>query len=222
MPEKRRTRGGRDSDIGPTDDEQMVDALIGLAGGKTPPDLIHDAERAGQAAVVEAPVLPARGWTLDAAGRPLPDDMVFAPAGVEILGQHDDLFLDVRLPAGWRKVARPDKHDRAYYSDLVDARGRVRATIFYKAVSYDRKAHLIWETRFRPTVPFEADDPDDRNVRWVVEDAATGTRAWESEPFVLEDYERHRAARAECDAWLEAHRPEWNDPGAYWDEEAPA
>lgn len=58
-----------DSDVGPTDERQMLDALLGLALGKSPPDLIHDAERAGREALVDAPVLPARGWTLDWATR---------------------------------------------------------------------------------------------------------------------------------------------------------
>jgi hypothetical protein len=49
----------------------------------------------------------------------------------------DPMFTYVELPAGWKK--RSTGH--AMWSDLVDDKGRKRASIFYKAAFYDRSAH---------------------------------------------------------------------------------
>jgi hypothetical protein len=54
---------------------------------------------------------------------------------------NDALFCDVTLPPGWK--IRPTDH--SMWSELVDDKGRVRASIFYKAAFYDRSAHLIPE-----------------------------------------------------------------------------
>lgn len=50
----------------------------------------------------------------------------------------DDLFVEVQLPEGWKKV--PTGH--SMWSDLVDAEGNKRASIFYKAAFYDRDAFI--------------------------------------------------------------------------------
>ncbi|WP_457181468.1 hypothetical protein [Mycobacteroides abscessus] len=50
----------------------------------------------------------------------------------------DELFVYANLPEGWSR--QPAEDDR--FSYLVDATGARRATIFYKAVPYDRRAYL--------------------------------------------------------------------------------
>lgn len=50
----------------------------------------------------------------------------------------DRLFRLCKLPAGWKKVAT----DHSMWSDLVDDQGVKRASIFYKAAFYDRRASL--------------------------------------------------------------------------------
>jgi hypothetical protein len=50
----------------------------------------------------------------------------------------DDLFVEVQLPKGWKKVPT----DHSMWSDLVDAEGHKRASIFYKAAFYDRDAFI--------------------------------------------------------------------------------
>ncbi len=49
----------------------------------------------------------------------------------------DDLFCEATLPAGWQKQGT----DHSMWSDIVDAEGKKRAAIFYKAAFYDRSAH---------------------------------------------------------------------------------
>jgi len=50
----------------------------------------------------------------------------------------DDLFVNVKLPDGWK--VRPTSH--SMWSDLVDDEGNVRASIYYKAAFYDRDAFI--------------------------------------------------------------------------------
>lgn len=50
----------------------------------------------------------------------------------------DDLFVAVQFPDGWKKKAT----DHSMWSELIDPEGKVRASIFYKAAFYDRKAHM--------------------------------------------------------------------------------
>lgn len=49
----------------------------------------------------------------------------------------DSLFLSCVLPKGWTKQTA----DHSMYSNLVDADGLIRASIFYKGAFYDRAAH---------------------------------------------------------------------------------
>ena len=50
----------------------------------------------------------------------------------------DKLFCQATLPSGWVKRAT----DHSMWSELVDASGKVRASIFYKAAFYDRSAFI--------------------------------------------------------------------------------
>ncbi|MFE6000377.1 hypothetical protein ACFQ6C_26510 [Streptomyces sp. NPDC056454] len=92
---------------------------------------IEEQERAGQAQLVNSDRLPtdrqgsaaeyeALGFTF---GDPDPGDPLFAPA---------------TLPEGW--TCQASDHDM--WSHLVDEHGRRRASIFYKAAHYDRRAFM--------------------------------------------------------------------------------
>lgn len=176
------------------------------------PGGIEKQERAGQAAMVSSEILPKDGS----------DSIIYAALGIEILGDYDDLFYSVKLPEGWHKIA--DGH--AMWSYLVDDKGRRRAPIFYKAAFYDRKAHITFECRYRY---------GDRPVGgWGTD---SDTEAWEGfvsdcgqDIFVTEPTEtvnrEHRYAtsyhaqkqtkRAEAEAWLMEHYPNYANPLAYW------
>lgn len=60
--------------------------------------------------------------------------------GIQVIGprKSDPIFTDVILPAGWK--VQPTDH--SMWSDLVDAGGAKRASIFYKAAFYDRSAFI--------------------------------------------------------------------------------
>jgi hypothetical protein len=62
-----------------------------------------------------------------------------------VFGQEvDDLFIEVKFPAGWKKVAT----EHSMWTDLVDDKGRKRGGIFYKAAFYDRSAHMHLNRRY--------------------------------------------------------------------------
>src|SRR6185436_8068032 len=54
--------------------------------------------------------------------------------------------------------------DHSMYTDLVDDKGRVRASIFYKAAFYDRKADISFKRRFSIRVVTSL--PEEELGRW--------------------------------------------------------
>lgn len=96
------------------------------------PGGIEAQEAAGQATLVAGP------W--------FPKDMMgvtrqeLEGLGFKFGSDVDDLFVSAQFPTGWKKVAT----DHSMWSDIVDDKGCVRGSIFYKAAFYDRKAHLSW------------------------------------------------------------------------------
>lgn len=80
-------------------------------------------------------------------GEPYPDDALFAPT---------------QLPTGWSK----EGSDHAMWSYILDAKGRKRVAVFYKAAFYDRRAFMRIETRY------SCEHPEDGSM--VLVDRQTG------------------------------------------------
>lgn len=132
----------------------------------------------------------------------------------------DDLFVAVQLPEGWQKVPT----DHSMWSELVDDKGRKRASIFYRAAFYDRSAFIGASRRFgcqvQPVGGWDSDyDRETSPYVCVVMDC--NQVIWESGPlspsnkiewFRLDD---HLVPLGK--AWLEEHYPGWQNPLAYWD-----
>ena len=53
----------------------------------------------------------------------------------------DNLFINVELPAGW--TIKPNDHPM--WNSLIDNKGKLIASIFYKAAFYDRDAFIRLE-----------------------------------------------------------------------------
>jgi hypothetical protein len=101
-----------------------------LFGGN--PRAIEAQEAQGQRELAASEVLPAQC--------PAEDRAALEAAGV-VFGDPvagDPLFVNVTLPKGWKK----ERTDHAMYLKLVDETGTERATIFYKAAFYDRRADM--------------------------------------------------------------------------------
>lgn len=181
-----------------------------------PSMLVENAERIGQRRLVQSTQLPSDGLL----GQ---NRAMWEACGIEIVSPAagDYLFTEVRLPAGWQK--RPTDHH--YWSDLVDDAGRKRGVIFFKAVSYDRRAFLRPVTRFAVDRDFERPDADAAIV-FQVKDCDTVVFQTDMRPMpdgtgaafgdALHAIEEELAAQ--CVAWLEERDfPDYRNPASYWD-----
>lgn len=101
--------------------------LLGLMG-KGSSDYITGMEAQGQRQLVESEQLP-----IDTGG-----DEMYEALGFTFGDATDELFRFATMPAGWSKHAT----DHAMWSKITDERGRERASVFYKAAFYDRRAFM--------------------------------------------------------------------------------
>lgn len=157
---------------------------------------------------------------------------VYALAGIKVVGDYDDLFLNVQLPEGWKL----EPTDHSMWSKLLDEKGRERAAIFYKAAFYDRNAHFSFTPRFRAGE--EPEDAYKTNASYEEREKMLrfgrvydgGNLVFETEgrePVKIErgDMAAYEASekqknelRAEAEAWLTKNGyPDHDDPLKYWD-----
>ena len=108
-------------------DEKHVEWLF---GGN--PGAIESQEKRGQDQVVAS-----SGTTLPVDGSNTPE---IAALGIKFGDpvEGDPLFRHAELPDGWSVKAT----DHSMWSDVVDANGKAKASIFYKAAFYDRRARI--------------------------------------------------------------------------------
>jgi len=176
-------------------------------------------ESEGQKELVESTALPAD------MKRPPETREALVQAGV-VFGEpykDDSVFLRATVPAGWKKV--PSSH--SMWSDLVDAEGRKRAAIFYKASFHDRSAHMVALTRFTIEVEYLDTGARPATGRAHVVDVFYGEKRvvhstnWQSDRVVVlpngVECREYENARGMAEEWLRDRYPSWRDPRAYWD-----
>lgn len=187
-----------------------TEALLKIITGMEQGVVIEASEAEGQKSLVSSDTLPTDGL----------DAVVAACPQIKKLGavQDDPLFTYVELPSGWTKKAT----EHAMWSHLLDDRGRQRASIFYKAAFYDRRAHIHPNRRFAIEHDYKA--MNDGIIRTNVQDCGQITRTFVHTCRVHEAMSHDEVARykrennAAALAWLEAQYPDWENDGAYWDE----
>lgn len=172
---------------------------------------IESQEKDGQTSFVDSDTLP-----LDVGGNE--DRKILESFGVKFLGAvpGDELFQYVELPPNWKKVST--EHSMSTW--LVDDKGRRRASIFYKAAFYDRRASLSLARRYRVTQDFDREEAEHVAVAHVID---CDTVIFSTPPVALpqernsEFYRIGDEAKKIARAWLDAHFPDWLNPAAYWD-----
>jgi hypothetical protein len=202
--------------IGPSDEVQQLGIIGNVMSGGDGGDGVLAAEAAGASAFVNAEVLPKQGI----------QDGVDAGL-VEITSDADDLFYNVKLPEGWEKKSGvPDPR----HISLLDPKGNIRASIFYKAAFYDRKADMWWKKRFQAS-RFYSENRDDP-VRIVIIDRAGEFDAKKTDGAIVQDFgelpdmkkdysAREKAEKklfAQANKWLKKNYPKHENVAAYWDE----
>ncbi len=192
------------------------DPYLGLIEGMLsgPAKMIEDMEARGQTQLAKSDQLPADGGYK---GSPL---TTMAALGIDVIGptDGDPLFMDVRLPDGWKITPT----DHSMWCDLVDDKGRKRAGIFYKAAFYDRAAHISFNCRFtiEPKYPEDYRNPDS-----IVNAKVTD---WDDTTlYTSDDFKYREGARThpngidvvvkQCELWLHQNYSDYEDPTAYWD-----
>lgn len=112
-------------------------ALTALAKGDidnfivaSSPGGIEAQEKAGQEKMVNSNFLPKQ---MDTVVKEKLEEL-----GVKFLDDYDDIFVNVLLPNGWKKISS----DHDMWSYLVNEKDERIANIFYKAAFYDTRAHL--------------------------------------------------------------------------------
>lgn len=113
----------------------------------------------------------------------------------------DELFYTVSLPAGW--TMKPTEH--SMHNSLFDDKGRKRASVFYKAAFYDRKAFMTVLPRYR--VDFKSAD---KECQMTVVDSQTEEQLFDSGPMGYS--EASKAAYG----FIAEHFPD-KSPLAYWE-----
>lgn len=139
--------------------------------------------------------------------------------GIQFEGDGDGVMRPAKLPPGWELKAT----DHSMWNKLVDDQDRERASMFYKAAFYDRKARLRLEHRYSVTAERgECNDPG-KYQRTFVEDRQTGKRLhqmqWMPKPAgddADEGWRRIDEQSKKARAWLDEHYPDHRDPLAYW------
>lgn len=188
------------------------------------PGFIEKQEARGQQELAKSEQLPTEGMA--------EVHQFLEAAGGRVLGKTrgDPIFMDVRLPVGWR--VRPTDH--SMWSDLLDEQGRKRAAIFYKAAFYDRSAHMSACRRLIAMAECVDHDERPRAYYGVIKDGDTvvwrGERRTEwTDDELKKRYEQARRSggefpkdadevcRAEADALLRSLFPDTDKTTAYWE-----
>jgi len=165
------------------------------------PGGIEAQEKAGQQKLVNSDVLPK-----DCPKKEL------KKLGFKFLKDADDIFVNVVMPVGWKKVGT----DHDMWSDLVDNKGRKRASIFYKAAFYDRSAHMRLIRRFSVNRNWEFEN----GIQYFVKDGDVvvfQTEAVKTPEKYSANYNIAEIGLGkEAENWLLERYPNYKDVMAYW------
>lgn len=174
------------------------------------PGGIERQEAQGQLDMIEALRLPRHITTAGVTW-----DKLVEQWGISYKPSDDELFHDVTLPTGWQLVAT----GHSMWSDLIDDRGGTRASVFYKAAFYDRRADMRLNRRYVVEYFVERDaDEKPTTCGYRIKDAAGDTviETIGTAPYL--DFQAHDKLRADADKRIAELYPEHADPFAYWNE----
>ena len=180
-----------------------------LKHGATP--VVEGMEAEGQRELVAA-----NGASLPVAGS---DHPCFAKMGILFGDSLDGVLREATLPLGWR--LRPSV-EHVMWTDLLDAQGRKRARIFYKAAFYDRHAELQPTVRYSAGIEYQGEfGKVGESHRGFVFDNATNAEVFSTKTLRREEKSdrtllKTDALRKETAQWISEHFPEHADPSAYW------
>lgn len=139
--------------------------------------------------------------------------------GIKIIEEHDDLFLNVILPDGWKIKGT----GHSMWNEVFDNKNRKRITFFYKGVFYDRDAFSNFEQRYTYSeMPFDEYKTDatyeERQAKeWygIVYDC--GKEIFKTKGIINKGY-FDDSLKKQCIEYLNENYPLWGDINAYWND----
>lgn len=188
-----------------TSKDPRLDWLFGIN-----PEAIYNQESEGQKELNSSDQLPRKCNS----PRGLNIKEQYELMGIKVISESDgdELFLDVKMPSGWRKEAT----DHSMWNNLVDDKGRVRGTLFYKAAFYDRDAFVNFKTRYERNCKYY-----DKEYTYCVIDNSNKEVLFETDKLnshkMGDDYfEKQDSYIAQCEDFLDNNYPQHKDINAYW------
>lgn len=135
-----------------------------------------------------------------------------ATAGVKLLDvvEGAPLFHYVEFPPGWKQI--PSK-DFPSWDDLIDDKGRKRATVRVVHVGGGYKCQVVPSNRFQASHIYNVEDGI---VVGSVRDGGKLIYTTESIKCVVGDLSWLHVEQV-AEAWLDKNYPDWRKYGAYWD-----
>lgn len=127
----------------------------------------------------------------------------------------DKIFVACTFPKGW--TLKETEH--SMWNDLLDDKGRKRASVFFKAAFYDYNAHTFGLERRYTVGRNYASERDMKPNAIVVRDVATGEaiHSIQLTPEQADNYTLLDTLERQAEAWLDANYSDWKNPLAYWD-----
>ena len=112
------------------------------------------------------------------------------------------------------------------WNELIDNKGRKRASFFYKAAFYDRDAFINFNTRFHVSVDHVADPESDYDV-WKASDyqgtvkdgdvVICSTKCVPATGSYDGDDKVKKPLWEELENFMKEHWPDYENTDAYWD-----
>lgn len=181
---------------------QYLDAMSRIMSGEK--DVLEKMEYEGQSTAVNNTML-----AIDMK----PEKEVWEKLGFsfsEISG--DDVLCKAKLPTGWCL----NSTEHPMWNNIVDNKGNVRASMFYKAAFYDRSAHMNLETRYRLDRDYIDEDTvevyfGNKNEKLFV----AGKYSYSED----DAYEKSEKCYQLAEDFANKNYPDWKNPLAYWDDD---
>lgn len=134
---------------------------------------------------------------------------------------NDCVLCKAILPEGWS--IQPTEH--SMWNNILDEKGRKRASMFYKAAFYDRDANMRLRCRYGVRSNYIDDEHTTSEIYFGNENEKLFVAgqihidenlSWEEKRPL---YNKEDKLRDAAEAFGKENYPEYEDPLAYWDEE---
>lgn len=207
--------------------DPFYESMLGLAAG-SPEEYDRVTASRGAAEVRMSDELPAKD-TADPEVQAALLSLGFKLGGVQ---SGNPMFREAEMPKGWTRKST----DHYMYTNVLDAKGRVRAQIGFKAQAYDPWTSFVLYRRFSLRQIYPKDQERERGtVKFSVRDRLAKPEKDGSEGIIFttvgvhvlrKNYTRNDELEKEhvaaCAAWLDRNYPKWQEHTGHWDDEKDA